>query len=77
MWVYESVYALVMNVPAQNNTINPIASMRNSPIKTQLGIYDAMQMHKLANTIGTSMARTYSGDEFLRSAKNDLLLSHF
>ena len=51
--------------------------MRNIPIKIQLGIYDAIQTHKLPNTIGASMTRMYSGDEFLRSVKNDLLFSYF
>ena len=77
MWVYESVYVLVISMPAQNNAINPKASMRNIHIIIQLGMYDAIQTHNEAAAIGTSVTRTYNGDEFLRSAKNDLLFSHF
>ena len=77
MWVYESVYALIINTPAQNNAINPKASMRNIPITIQLGMYDAIQTHNEAAAIGTTITRKYRGVAFLRSVKNDLLFSHF
>ena len=66
-----------MKVPAQNNTINSKASMRNIPIKIQCGMYEAMQTHNEAATIGTTMTRKYSGEEFLRSCNTDLLHTHF